>query len=528
MTQSCRDTPHGEVPLTAAAASCDIPRGTQLGKHEILRKLATGGMAEIYLACIRGQAGFEKLVVLKRLLPHLATDPPFVQMFLDEARLAATLRHPNIADVYDISDVDGTLFFTMEYIHGQDVRSIRMAARKRNELIPLAISLAIIQGTAAALQCAHQMQGADGRSLELVHRDISANNVVVSYDGAIKLLDFGIARTNDHQHKTQTGTLKGKAPYMSPEQCLGQRLDRRTDLFSLGVVLFELTLGRRPFRGENDFTIMQQIVHGRVPSPSSIVADYPRELEAIVMKLLAHAPGARYATAEELLHDLESFVAKHRLWVSSTSVGKYMRHAFADRVDAWTRASHKGVSLGQYVAETTTSLNHKAALVASSSAFSGLRAAGTPSQELAASSSPISQRLPTAASPASRSAASRIGEPSKAPVVYPEFRSSRRMVVAMLAALLVSGGGIAGFYAWQTQHELTATRGALAPVEPGAPEPSPEPSIKEQPAVPEPSPEPSIKEQPAVPEPSPEPSIKEQPAVTEPRVELRGGDLRSP
>ena len=487
--------------MTAAAASYEIPRGTQLGKYEILRKLATGGMAEIYLARIRGQAGFEKLVVLKRILPNFAVDPQFVQMFLDEARLAATLRHPNIADVFDIGEVDNTLFFTMEYIHGQDVRSIRTAARKRNEMIPLAISLAIIQGTAAALHCAHQMQGADGRPLGLIHRDVSASNVIVSYDGAIKLLDFGIARANDHQHKTQTGTLKGKAPYMSPEQCRGHRLDRRTDLFSLGVVMFELTLGRRPFRGENDFTIMEQIVHGRPPLPSSIVAGYPPELEAIVMKLLAHAPGARYATAEELLHDLESFVAKHRSWVSSNSVGKYMRGVFADRVDAWERASHKGVSLGQYVAETATSRNHQAAFATPSSEFPGLPAAGTPSPELAAVPPPISQPLPVAAEPSRRSPASSVGEPSKAPVVYPEFRSSRRMVVAVLAALLVGGGGIAGFYAWQTQHELTAARGTLAPVQPGAPEPSPGPSPEPSP---EPSPGPPIKEEPAVAEPSPQ------------------------
>ena len=189
--------------MKPATAAYEIPRGTTLGKYEILRKIATGGMAEIYLACVRGQAGFEKVVVLKRILPHFAADPKFVQMFLDEARLAATLRHPNIGDVYDVGEVDGTLFFTMEYIHGQDVRSIRVAARKRNERVPLAVALAIVQGTASALQCAHQKTSADGRALGLVHRDVSASNVIVSYDGAIKLLDFGIARANDREHKTQ-------------------------------------------------------------------------------------------------------------------------------------------------------------------------------------------------------------------------------------------------------------------------------------------------------------------------------------
>jgi serine/threonine protein kinase len=520
-----------------AAAAYEIPRGTTLGKYEILRKLATGGMAEIYLACVRGQADFEKTVVLKRILPHFAADPKFVQMFLDEARLAATLRHPNIADVYDIDEVNGTLFFTMEYVHGQDVRSIRTAARKRNEMIPLAISLAIVQGTAAALQCAHQMQGADGRPLGLVHRDVSASNVIVSYDGAIKLLDFGIARGNDQRHKTQTGTLKGKAPYMSPEQCRGQRLDRRTDLFSLGVVMFELTLGRRPFRGENDFTIMEQIVHGKAPLPSSIVAGYPPELEAIVMKLLARDPGARYATAEAMLQDLESFVAQHEVWVSSNSVGKYMRAVFADRVDAWERAADDGVSLGQHVAATSISQSHDSRPVVSSTAFPGLPAAGTPSAELAAVRPRISQPLPAVAEPSSLSevsspgepskvsavsspgepskvsAVSSPGEPSKVSAAYPELRSSRRVVVAVLAGLLVGGGGIAGFSVWQLQHK---------PVRPAAPEAVP-PAAPE--AVPHAAPEPVP---PAATEPSSaaaaaanaEPAAATQPPPAEPRVEL--------
>jgi serine/threonine protein kinase len=329
--------------------------GSTLGKYEILRKLATGGMAEIYLARSRGVAGFEKTVVLKRILPHIAEDVSFVHMFLDEARLAATLQHPNIADVYDVGEVSGTPFFTMEYIHGQDVRSIRAATRRRNEQVPISIALAIVHGTAAALDYAHRRTGPDGQPLDLVHRDVSSSNIVVSYDGAIKLLDFGIARAASHQHKTQIGMLKGKTPYMSPEQCRAQRLDRRSDLFSLGTVLYELSVGQRPFRGENDFAIMEKIVHGKAPLPSTIAPDYPAELEAIVMRLLAPRPDERYQTAEDLLHDLEQFISKHGLWVSSRPLGKYMRILFAERVDAWERAASDGVALSEHVAETITS-----------------------------------------------------------------------------------------------------------------------------------------------------------------------------
>ena len=455
--------------MTLATAAYEIPRGTTLGKYEILRKIATGGMAEIYLACVRGQAGFEKVVVLKRILPHFAADPKFVQMFLDEARLAATLRHPNIADVYDVGDIDGTLFFTMEYIHGQDVRSIRAAARNRNEMIPLDISLAIVQGTAAALQCAHQKTGADGRALELVHRDVSASNVIVSYDGAIKLLDFGIARANDRQHKTQTGTLKGKAPYMSPEQCRGQRLDRRSDLFSLGVMMFELTVGRRPFRGDNDFTIMEQIVHGEAPAPSSIIAGYPPELEAIVGKLLAREPAARYATAEDMLHELEPTLAQHRLWASSNTVRKYMRVVFADRVDAWERASNEGVSLEDYVGEAITSPSRKSALVTPPSALPAVLTTGLSPTRLAAAPAPTSQEFPAAAEPSSVSVVSSADAPSKVSVVHPELRSSRRAAVPILAGLLVGGAGIAGFYLWPRHDEPAEVRSGLDPATPGTP-----------------------------------------------------------
>jgi serine/threonine protein kinase len=511
-----------------ATAAYEIPRGTTLGKYEILRKIATGGMAEIYLACVRGQAGFEKVVVLKRILPHFAADPKFVQMFLDEARLAATLRHPNIGDVYDVGEVDGTLFFTMEYIHGQDVCSIRVAARKRNERIPLAVALAIVQGTAAALQCAHEKTSADGRPLGLVHRDVSASNVLVSYDGAIKLLDFGIARANDREHKTQTGTLKGKAPYMSPEQCRGQRLDRRSDLFSLGVMMFELTVGRRPFRGDNDFTIMEQIVHGAAPAPSSIIAGYPPELEAIVGKLLAREPAARYATAEDMLQDLEPALARHQLWASTHSVRKYMRVVFADRVDAWERAANEGVPFEDYVGEAITSPSRKSPLVTPPSAFPAVTATEPSSARLAVAPAPTSQEFPAAAEPSSVSAVSSTVAPSKPPVVYPELRSSRRAAVPVLAGLLVGGAGIAGFYFWPKHAEPAEVRGGLDPARQGTPARRtdlPNRRSNEEPAIARPSPAPPAPPPPAEPRvvltppaPAPPPAPEPSPTTIAPPV----------
>jgi len=331
----------------------EMPSGTTLGKYDILRRLATGGMAEIYLARGRGQAGFEKLVVLKRILPQVAADPVFVRMFLEEAKLAATLRHPHIADVWEVDCVDGMYFYTMEYIHGQDVRAIRAASRKRNERMPLAIAVGIVASVAEALEYAHDRTAADGSPLDLVHRDISSSNILVSYDGAVKLLDFGIAHAADRTESTRTGSIKGKVPYMSPEQCQGHRLDRRSDLFSLGTVLYELSVGRRPYRGESDFAVMEQIVRSEPAPPSQTDPTYPPALEAIVMRMLARDLEARYQSADELIADLEQFQTSNQLWVSSKVISRYMRSLFWDNIEAWEQARRDG-TLGHHLTSTHT------------------------------------------------------------------------------------------------------------------------------------------------------------------------------
>jgi serine/threonine protein kinase len=317
-----------------ATYSDDFKSGDRLGKYEIIRELATGGMAKIYLARVSGTAGFEKLVVLKCILPSLAGDESFVRMFLDEARLAATLRHSNIADVFDVGVEDGTYFFAMEYVRGQNARAVRIESKQRQLPVPLEVSLAIIAGTAAALGYAHDRTGPDG-PLHLVHRDVSPSNVLVSYEGAVKLVDFGIARANRHSGaRTRTGLRRGKAPYLSPEQCRGEPIDRRSDLFSLGTMLYELTAGQRPFLGHSDFEVMEAIVTREVVPPSILVADYPRELEQIVMRLLARSPDDRYQDAGALLEVLERFVADRAMLTSAHVVARYMRELFGDQATA--------------------------------------------------------------------------------------------------------------------------------------------------------------------------------------------------
>ncbi|MEM9453937.1 MAG: protein kinase [Myxococcota bacterium] len=310
-----------------------MPGGhSQLGKYQLLRRIATGGMAELFLARATAIHGFEKLVVLKRILPQHAESEDFIRMFLAEARLAATLHHPNIVQVYDIGEEGTTYFFTMEYVQGQDLRRLVRAARKAQKALPLEHILHIVMGVAAGLNHAHEKIGLDGRPLGIVHRDVSPSNVLVTYEGGVKIVDFGIAKAATAQTATIAGTLKGKIPYMSPEQCRGEAVDRRSDIFSIGTLLWELTTGSRLFTGENEFSIINRVAAGDVPPPSSVREDYPPELEAIVMRALQADRELRYPSAQDLQIDLEDFAREARLPVSSARMAKFMRGLFSEEI----------------------------------------------------------------------------------------------------------------------------------------------------------------------------------------------------
>jgi len=318
------------APSSPRSAAVLAP-GTRLGRYELIRRLAIGGMAELYLARSTGIAGFEKLVALKRILPQYAEADDFVAMFLDEARLAATIHHSNVAQVYDIgSDADG-LYFTMEYVHGVDLRAIVSTVVKRGELVPLEHALAIAIGAAAGLHAAHELTAPDGAPLSLVHRDVSPSNVLVSYGGCVKIIDFGVVKAARRQTETRAGTLKGKIAYMSPEQCMGADLDRRSDVFSLGILLWEMTTGVRLFAAESEYALLRQIVDHDAPRPSTVRADYPADLEAIVMRALSRSRDDRYATAQELQLALEELARRRCLSVSSVQLGSFVRGLFPDR-----------------------------------------------------------------------------------------------------------------------------------------------------------------------------------------------------
>jgi len=326
--------------------------GDELGRYELIRQIAIGGMAELYLARTLGFEGFEKLVVIKRILPQFSNTTSFVAMFTNEARLAATLQHPNVAQVYDIGIDDGDYFFAMEYVHGEDLHRTMLQSLEQGVPISLEFALTLGTGLCAGLHYAHEKAGPDGTPLQIVHRDVSPSNVLVSYDGAVKLVDFGIARGAQGKVITATG-LKGKIIYMSPEQCRADAaLDRRSDIYSVGTILYELTCGRTPFHG-TDYAILNQIVGSEVPPPSTIVPNFPPVLEAIIVRALARDPDHRYATALELQGALVEFAHDSRLRISPLVLARFMGSLFPARLEEWAEAKSQGAFfVEQHVVQT--------------------------------------------------------------------------------------------------------------------------------------------------------------------------------
>ena len=317
--------------------------GQTIGKYEVLQRLAAGGMAEIFLARMVGVLGFDKLVVIKRILPHLASRNDFIQMFLDEARIATTLNHANIVQTHEVGVHGKSYFMVMEYLAGEDVRSmVRRVTASDGARVPLEHALTVVVGVAAGLHYAHEKKDRDRQPLDIVHRDVTPQNVIVTYDGAVKLLDFGIAKAANRINETRSGSFKGKVPYMSPEQCRGEPLDRRSDIFSLGIVLHELTLCRRLFRGDTDFQILKQIAEGPIPRPRAIDPAYDPRLDAIVMKALERDPARRFQTARELQRALEELAHDLRLRLSQLALADYMQALFGDKIGAWQAASAGG------------------------------------------------------------------------------------------------------------------------------------------------------------------------------------------
>ena len=322
------------------------------GKYTLLRRLARGGMAELFLARSGGVAGVQRLVVIKLVASCHARNESLISMFADEARIAAMLDHPNIGQVLDVGEVSGQYYLAMEYLHGKNLQEIIEAVQARGPGgVPTNIALYITTQLCSALHFAHQRSGLDGRPLDIIHRDVSPSNIMVTYHGNVKLLDFGIARAANRSSLTRPGRIKGKVRYLSPEQAWGKDLDQRTDIFSLGICLWESTVGRYLFDAEEQAQVLEAVTSGVIPLPSQIVSGYPPQLEAIVMKALAFEPKDRYASAREMHVDLEYFARNQRFQLSELDTARFMGETFSEEVAVWQAAQQRGTSLLDHLLE---------------------------------------------------------------------------------------------------------------------------------------------------------------------------------
>ena len=310
----------------------DLRKGTRLGGYELIMRIGRGGMASVWIARERVSPNTSRLVAIKAMLPDLASEPEFVSMFLDEVRLVSAIRHPNVVDVYEVGEQNGVMWMAMEWIEGESLHGIFTEASKR-QIIPIEIAVRVIADAAAGLHAAHELRDEQGRVLNVVHRDVSPQNVLISTSGAVKLVDFGVAKAIDRiSEKTRTGHLKGKFGYMSPEQVRGRSVDRRSDVFSLGVVLYELTTGRRLFRGRHDVHTLQLVASADIPSPSSLDPNYPTVLEGIVMRALERRVERRHPTAAALEEDLREFLSAERVLVPSSGVAGLLKRVVGPRI----------------------------------------------------------------------------------------------------------------------------------------------------------------------------------------------------
>jgi serine/threonine-protein kinase len=326
--------------------------GPLLGRYELLMRVGTGGMATVWAARQRGSRGFQKMVALKTILPRFSSDPEYERLFLDEARLTAQVRHPNVAQILDLGEDNGVLFLAMEWIEGVSVSELLRAAADCGVEVPLSVAIRIATQAAAGLHAAHELRGSDGELVGLVHRDVSPQNILVSFDGITKVIDFGIAKVMNEggDDATRSFQVRGKVGYLAPEQITDATADRRIDVFALGIVLYVLTTGAHPFEGRGPLATLYNIAQEPVTPPSELKKDYPSELEAAILRCLEKDRTRRFATCDELVWALESSIPSD-LRATDQDVAVFVRSLAGDlgaqRWRALEMAAVESQSLGE-------------------------------------------------------------------------------------------------------------------------------------------------------------------------------------
>ena len=343
----------------------DVRPGDVLGRYELLIPVAKGGMAQVWAARLKGTRGFQKLVAIKTLLPHVIDDPQFEDMFLDEASLASRVRHPHVVEILDLGEQDGVMYLVMEWVDGEPLTTILTEAAKHGGM-PLPIALHVADQACRGLHAAHELRDEGGELLGLVHRDVSPHNVLLSYDGVAKLVDFGIAKANLRMsQETEAGQVKGKAAYMAPEQIASpEAVDRRSDIFAMGILLYMLTTGKHPFRGESRLATLANISSSsRAPPPCNVVASYPPTLQKVVLQALAKDPAKRFPSANEMVIELRRALPKTMKAATDEDVASYMRDLLTARIERRQRNLKEALAAADARAEGRPSIPPPSALV---------------------------------------------------------------------------------------------------------------------------------------------------------------------
>jgi serine/threonine-protein kinase len=327
--------------------------GERLDRFELIAELASGGMATVFLARLSGAAGFQRLVAIKRLHPHLAREPEFVEMFLDEARLAARIHHPNVVPIQEVGESDQGYYLVMDYIEGDTLARVLAKASKSGGKVPYGVTIRILLDVLAGLHAAHEMRDDHGAPLEIVHRDVSPQNILVGVDGVARVVDFGVARAASRLSTTRSGQLKGKLAYMAPEQARGGVVDRRADLFACGIVLWESLATKRLFKGDGEAETLNRVLYDPIAAPTSVRPDVPMALEAVCMKALSRDVDQRYATAQEFGDELEKAARALNSVGSVRDVAECLQEVIGsdlsqqrDAVRAWLARSEPSDSTG--------------------------------------------------------------------------------------------------------------------------------------------------------------------------------------
>ncbi|WP_426756129.1 serine/threonine protein kinase [Myxococcus sp. Y35] len=418
----------------------DFYRGERIGKYEVVTQLSVGGMAELFLGFTSGPGGFRKFVVIKRVLPDARDNAQFERMFLDEARITAAFNHPNIAQVFDLGQEDDGLYLAMEFIAGQNLNQITGACLRRKEQLPLGFTLSVARDVCMALHYAHTYTSPSGAPSPVIHRDVAQKNIMVTYDGVVKLLDFGIAKAKDSLERTNVGTVKGTTGYMSPEQVRGDTLDGRSDLFSVGVMMHELITGARLFAGKNERDEMMKILEAPVPWPSHVAPHVPEEVSKVVMQALERSREKRFATGRDMARAIEAAAGK--MMMDAHDRAALMQDYFAERMSA-TRVmleSADGTTSGVMLESAKRALRSD-----DGPYLPERRDEATPQKWVAGMPRKPSRKVPAAA-PRKPGAASK-------PPASTESGSSNVLWGLVLAGIL--GGGV--YAAWHLAQVLNAT-----------------------------------------------------------------------